>query len=338
MIRGNLGEWSEVYVFLKLLVAGEVPESDSSLKLGGNKLKIVRLLRDDSSGLKIFETGREFYDQGFGRVTKDELEHLVSGFPATLAASSGVFELPKVESTLTRLGLNRIKASSREKIDLRAVVTSYSTGSEFELGFSIKSELGGSSTLLNASSHTLFSFRLPANMSLTNLTASGRVRQLVSSILDSGIEIDILGPKSQRLRSNLAFFGESLWELFSKLLLLYYSGQGKSVLGLLEKLSANETDLKKNTYQVGQFLKAVALGMTPGSDWGGDVKAYGGYLIVTKEGNVAAIPTTNEDEFRNYLLSKSFFDTPSTSRHHFGEIYKMNNENLLDLSMQIRFA
>lgn len=338
MSRGNLGEWSEVYVFLKLLITGEVDEVDSGLQLSERKIQIARLLRDDSSGLKEFVTNQEYYESGGLVVSRTELKDAVDGLLKKLGTQSGSFELPDIQGILTRLGLSRIKASSKEKIDLKAVVQTPPSGTETELGYSIKSELGGSSTLLNASSHTIFSFRLPIGTDVKTYEGLTTVRQLVNRMTSDGLQIEHLGPRSSQLRENLAFFGDSLWLIISKAVLAYYSGQGNSLQDLVAKVSGGASELRRNNYQVGQFLKAIALGMTPGSAWQGDIDAYGGYLVVTKSGQVLALPTKNEDEFRKYLLEKSYLDTPSTTRHKFGRLYEQDQQVLLDLSLQVRFA
>jgi hypothetical protein len=338
MKRGNLGEWSEVYAFLRLLLVGEMPEVGSDLRISDRKIQVAKLLRDDASGITYFTTRADTYIGKGGSVSRREIQEIVEGFPAILATKSGVFELPKVEKLLNRLGITKIKASSGEKIDLKASIVSGTSGTLTDLGYSIKSEVGGSSTLLNASSHTLFGYEIEEPFEQSKYTAHSKVRQLVSSILSDGVQISHLGPKSEKLSGNLSYFGESLWKTLSQMLLFYYSGQGKNISTLLEKVSAGDSEFRKNNYQVGQFLKAIALGMTPGVAWEGEIEAYGGYLIVKKAGQIMALPASNEDEFRKYLINNSFLDTPSTSRHGFGSLINKASKNYLDLSLQIRFS
>lgn len=337
MSSGNLGEWSEVYAFLKLLITGEIDEVNSSLQLTNRKIRMTRLLRDDSSGLREFITNREKYESEGKTVNREEVEEVVNNFFEVLASESGSFALPKVQALMTRLGLTKIKASSREKIDLRAAVQTLPSGQEIELGYSIKSELGGSSSLLNASGHTIFSYRLAKEVNPDYFRDLTTVRELISRINSGDLLAEHLGPSSNQLKENLAFFGDSLWLTLSRALLAYYSGQGKSLQDLLGKLSETDYELRRNYYQVGQFLKAVALGMTPGAEWLGDIDAYGGFILVTKTGRLLALPTTNEDEFRKYLLQNSYLDTPSTTRHKFGKIYQRESEYFVDLSLQVRF-
>ena len=45
----------------------------------------------------------------------------------------------------------------------------------------------------------------------------------------------------------------------------------------------------------------------------------------------------NRNEFENYLVKNTKFETASTSRHQFGSIYKENGKYYLKLNLQIRF-
>ena len=47
--------------------------------------------------------------------------------------------------------------------------------------------------------------------------------------------------------------------------------------------------------------------------------------------------TINRNEFENYLLNNTKFETGSTSRHGFGSIYKDNGKYYLKLNLQVRF-
>ncbi|MDD4541623.1 MAG: HpaII family restriction endonuclease, partial [Eubacteriales bacterium] len=86
-----------------------------------------------------------------------------------------------------------------------------------------------------------------------------------------------------------------------------------------------------------KFLTSVALGMRPATMWDGIDEASGGYLIVKKDGNVVAYHLYNRNHFEEYLLKNTKFDTASTSRHDFGEIYEVDGSNFLNLNLQIRF-
>ncbi|ASY41521.1 hypothetical protein CAV20_05555 [Taylorella equigenitalis] len=45
----------------------------------------------------------------------------------------------------------------------------------------------------------------------------------------------------------------------------------------------------------------------------------------------------NRNDFEDYLLNNTKFETPSTSRHNFGYVYEELGEQRIKLNLQIRF-
>jgi len=78
--------------------------------------------------------------------------------------------------------------------------------------------------------------------------------------------------------------------------------------------------------------------MKPSDVWNGYYDANGGYIIVREDGDIVCYHIYNKNEFEDYLLNNTKLDTPSSTRHRFGTLYKDTNNNLLiKLNLQIRF-
>ena len=77
--------------------------------------------------------------------------------------------------------------------------------------------------------------------------------------------------------------------------------------------------------------------MLPSTPWNGKADATGGYIIVREDGEVLCYHLFNRNEFEDYLVNNTKFETASTSRHQFGSIYKDNGKYYLKLNLQIRF-
>lgn len=82
---------------------------------------------------------------------------------------------------------------------------------------------------------------------------------------------------------------------------------------------------------------AVALGMQPTKIWNGLDEANGGYIVVKDDGEILAYHLYDRDNFEKYLLENTKFETGSTSRHKFGEIYTEDGWQFINLILQIRF-
>ena len=92
------------------------------------------------------------------------------------------------------------------------------------------------------------------------------------------------------------------------------------------------------SYKFKNFLSNVALGMVPKTEWSGIIDADGGYLVVKKNGDLVCFHVYNLGNFQEYLLDNVKFDTPSTNRHKFGEVYEQAGENYFKVNCQIRFS
>jgi type II restriction enzyme len=91
------------------------------------------------------------------------------------------------------------------------------------------------------------------------------------------------------------------------------------------------------TYKFKKFLTSIALGMKPGSEWDGQDEANGGYIVVSRTGDVLAYHIYNRNYFEEYLLNNTKYETPSTTRHDFGSIYTIDNQDYFNLNLQVRF-
>ena len=343
-MRGNIGEWSEAYTFLRLLLDGEASEADSDFQPLGSGIKFDQLMRDENAGRKSLDTRQLNYGLDGFSVTPHEIEEALREFERLVSTRKklGSFELPAVSGVLQRLGMDQLKASSKTKIDLLAKLDTGLPGQDKIVGFSIKSELGSPSTLVNAGSHTAFKFELIGDVGLAlrlgEEVPSSQVANLLKRLAENQVFLNPVGPKSSRFRENLEFFGTDAPNLVSSLLVGYYSGLGKSVWSLLHNLGFEGSHHDQAKYKVGQFLRAAALGMRPATPWTGFNELHGGFLILRKTGKVLALLASNEELFREYLLKHSYFDTPSTPRHKFGFIYLEDGVAYLDLNLQIRLG
>lgn len=79
-------------------------------------------------------------------------------------------------------------------------------------------------------------------------------------------------------------------------------------------------------------------GLRLGKKWSGKSEVNGGYIVVKKDGDVVAYHSCIADEFKNFLMEKLRFETPSCSRHKCMNIYKKDNEYFIKFPLQLRFS
>ena len=165
MITGNKGAWSEIYALLKLLGDKKLYAGDAALnKIESLFYPIIKIIRDESGGnFEYIIEGDIILISG----DREELRIPVSTFTEeasklldSIKGSNGVFSLPETEEFMNSIYCTTLKAKSTSKTDIRIVIHDQRINQSAELGFSIKSQLGGDSTLLNAGKTTNFIYEI----------------------------------------------------------------------------------------------------------------------------------------------------------------------------------
>lgn len=171
-----------------------------------------------------------------------------------------------------------------------------------------------------------------------------QIRDRVKKISESGGVFEYVGVSNKQFNSNMKMIDTALPEFIAQMLLDFFSNARRTVADLTKELSENEKmkqrfalSLTDYEYKIKNLLDASALGMVPSKSWDGFSKAHGGYIIVKENGDVVCYHLYNRDEFRSYLYENTKFDTPSTSKYEYGELYEENGRLFFKLNLQIRF-
>lgn len=357
-LKGNKGEWSEIFTFLNVLGKGRIYGADGDVELIEDMVldvdKIIRkeeeetveYLIDGLAGtVKILEN-----DKIIATVTQEEIIEQSEIVFDAISESRGAFSIPPVEEFMERIACRKIKASSKEKTDITMELYDPRAGFSFKQGFSIKSMLGNPSTLLNASRSTNFIFKLTGDLNpemITDVnTREGRYTFLekFKPLIENSIGIEFFSMESETFYDNLELIDSSLPIIVSEMLKLHYF-RGVSDINEQVEIIAKENPLNYRNkklphyeYKIKKFLVACALGMVPSTPWKGQEDASGGFLIVREDGAVACYHIYNRNEFEDYLIENTKLETPSTSRHKFSFIEDtVDKEHVLRLNLQIRF-
>ncbi len=361
-IKGNKGEWSEFYAFIKILSEGKMKAADRNTEVLPDKFfNVLKIIREEAG------KNRKLYDISESRdkvYIKDEednpievvdinnVKSVVKRIFSDMKNSSGSsFELNSAEKLMNTLHCSQIKASSSRKSDLKVIIHDRISPEERELGFSIKSMLGSPSTLLNASGSTNFIYKInnfnggeSENSEVRDGINCQKVRERAKSIYGAGGSMEFYDLESKIFKKNLRKIDSQFPLMIAEMMKYYFDGKGTTIPELtellandkeiFEKMGMNKEDYK---YKIKKFLSAIALGMMPGKEWDGNVRAHGGYIIVREDGEVVCYHLYILDEFEEYLYRNTKLDTPSTGRHGYGDIYEEDGETKIKYNLQIRF-
>lgn len=361
MLTGNKGEWSEIYVLLKLLSEGRLYAADEDLnKLEKIFFPIIKIIREEISNEKkeyfcgdiveVYLNGRKVNSLPASRFS-DEAEHLLSSL--NLIKGNPAFSIERTQSFMDEISCYKLTAPASDKSDITIEIVDINTGYRPTVGFSIKSELGAKPTLLNAGRTTNFIYKINYNsLDLARevngiyKVSGGRqhtdVRGRIEKIISQGGQLQFSRLNNDVFRDNLILIDSNLDKMLAETILYFYRDgitHCKDMVDKLEQINPmHYGNVNAYRYKFKKFLTAIALGMKPGTVWNGQDEASGGYIVVTKAGDVVAYHIYNRNYFEEYLLNNTKYETASTSRHDFGDVYEVDGEAFINLNLQIRFS
>lgn len=358
-LTGNKGEWSEIYTLLKLLGEGTVYAGDQNLnKIQDLFYPIIMILRQEKEG------GYNYRLQDKDVVIQTSVGEELLRIPASvflveaenllksINENDGAFGVPQIEVFMNRIYCHSLKAKSSDKTDIRIILHDRRTRINSEMGFSIKSQLGGDSTLLNASKATNFNFKVVgADLSNDDITAinsinpkRNKVIDRVNAIKDKGATLTFDKVDNTVFRNNLVMLDGDLPVIIANLLLEQLN-TGVSTLKELAEIITETNPLKYDmeqsspfyAYKIKHLLTSAALGMMPATSWSGKFDANGGYLVVKKDGEILCYHFYDRNRFEDYLFSHSYLERSSTTRHQYASIIKEPDGSLsFKLNFQVR--
>lgn len=361
MINGskNKGDWGEFYALVYLLGIQRLYASDVSLnKLENYYFPILKVFRDEriSSHAKKHidyvidnDTRVEIFENDIllGSISAqellDEAERLREDIPN---GEGSQFTIPHGEELLNRLGLTRLSAPSEDITDIQMEVHDTHVGIDQNVGFSVKSYLGGAPTLLNASGATNFVFAIK-NLNkaqadeINAIDTRTKIKDRIDRIYQNGGSLEYIKPASSIFAENLMMIDSNMDRILAEMLLYFYESSVKKCSEVVEHIEqSNPLNYPRQgiySYKFKEFLCAKALGLDPGRLWNGMDDANGGYIVVKEDGDVVAFHIYDRDIFKQYLLDNTHFEKGSTSKHNYATIYEDNGAMYINLNLQIRF-
>lgn len=348
MLKGNKGEWSEVYTLIRLLADGKLHQSDFNLqKDKHNVYEIVKAYKDEKNYKLQFERCEEIslykVDSNnqltfISKFSIPKLEKLASQLLDGINEGKGKsFEILEAQDFLEhQLFISRLKAVSDSKADIKLRIYDHRLAKETDLGFSIKSLLGKDSTLFNTGKGNNFIYKIIGNlpMSVDNFNKDtynppikvSKIAYRLAKLKEFGCNLKYDSVQSFQLWKNLKMVDGDLPSIIAYALYyrnLYSESSALKVTDLLEredplnfyKGEKSLQELYKN--KIKRFLSEVAMGMTSETVWSGEYNSFGGVIIVKKDGDIVCFHIYDFNLFREYLINNTKFEQPSTGEDEY---------------------
>lgn len=318
MITQNKGEWSELYVFLKLLGDGVLYAADANLnKINDLYYPLIEILRKENEQIKHYvknDVNINIVDDAGKNVLTlpvTEFEAKAELLLSAIKNSGSTFSVPAIEEFMQIIKCSKVKADSFDKSDITLVLHDCKTYRNETFGFSI-SRLGGSSTLLNAGKPTNFVFEVLGDLEdfqiqeINSINIKSKLRDRLAKISELGCRLKFCHLGNETFNANLQMIDSLFSLIVSEFLLQYYSGNGNLICELTPKVrKINPCNFNTNLqhmyyeHKMKNFLTDVALGMTPATAWNGDFQATGGILLSEKTEKSCVITFIIITSFKN---------------------------------------
>ena len=351
----NKGEWSELYAFFKLLGDKVLYKGDENL----NPIKdvfypIIKIIRENKD-YKIDSSSEIIFIKENGdiinRISVTEFKRQSIFILNKINENTGAFAIPEIEEFMNMVSCSSIKAPSTDKTDIKIVIHDIRTGICPTLGFSIKSELGAKSTLVNTSKATEFIYNIQGYHfskdeinEINSISSRSKIKDRINMIYEKGGKLVFSNMTSSTFSNNLVVIDSLLPNILSEMILMYFCHSISDINILSRKLQeinpiGYDTSLshKFYEYKIKHLLTDFALGMLPSKKWNGNYDANGGFLIVKEDGDILCYHIYDKYYFEEYIINNTRFDTPSSSRHNYGTIEEVDNNQIFKLNFQIRF-
>lgn len=353
----NKGEWTELLVFIKLLLEQKISLADADLVPNGNYFDVTKISTHnlDYEYLPLNNADIQVITKKTQKTRNINIESLIS--PAILndlitSIKNGNDSINKLgfEVIQNELGFTIVKGgNSSQKADILLDIKIENIIKKEE-GFGIKSYLGNSPTLLNASGTTNFIFEVE-NLhkdkidEINAIDTKTKLKDRLAFIEAHGGKLNYIGPEKDTMDYNLRMVDSNMPQIIGHVLLAFYKKRISSVREIVDYLHEKQELYQEIRYPDKAFLESKIkkllvdnlLGFFSGTKWDGSYEANG-TIIMKKTGDLVAFHLIDLESLKSYLYNHIKLDTPSTTRHRFGKlILEKDNKLYFKLNLQLRF-
>jgi hypothetical protein len=340
-MKGNKGEWSELYVLVTLLAQGKLYQSDYNLERDlDNVYEVIKAYKieseynlefDRNDNIVLYKIENEI-QQKIGSFTREYFQEISNLLYEGIKQGKGKsFAIKEADDFLSSTSIKKLKAPAQVKADIKLKIYDHRLAKETDLGFSIKSLLGSNSTLFNTGvgNNFIYSVENKLKESIPEFNTrtykpNGRISKLTYRLQElEKINANLCFKKiqSNQLWKNLKMVDGDLPDILAWALYYRWINREPSLKNISELLESkdplnfynNEPSTQKlYEYKLKRFLTEGAMGMTSETPWLGEYDSFGGVIIAKRDGDIVCFHIYDFNLFRNYLLNNTIFEQPST--------------------------
>ena len=338
----NYGEWTEAYVFLRLLGNGRIYAADRNFERDENVyIDIINIIRYEREHILEFQRELERVNAKdneviFRVLTCTELiekANFLYDAIKNVTSNERKFSIPEIEEYLSNLHFSQPKVPKLprdvenlygKKTDIIITMQDSFDRAVSTTGFSIKSHLGSASTLFNSSLATNFLYEIEGcddeemyNINGNHISSEIGMIQYIKN--NPNLSLLFKGT-SYEFSDNLEFLDSKMASFLSCAILTqigYYeradSSKTKDLIEKVVEINPVCARRPERWYEIKMkdFLFAAFSGLTASEPWNGRRLLSGGYIDVSSNGEMLYYRALSDDVFSTYLFEHTFFDRPS---------------------------
>lgn len=338
--KQNKGEWTEIYVFIKLILDNILYFGDENQGQGSESVNIKSLAEINSDHYLELRNGQinGYSNKGvklFNILVSDLISRndLIKIYDFINQAKGASFKdkTNLIDKIKKQLRISKLKQSSGFKPDFQIGFDYQSISHKQLQPIGIKSKYRP--TLLNAGSTTNFIYEVigfdGSIDAINSISSKSKIIERINQIISAGGKFNFIKCEEPIFEENLIKVDSLMPNLLAKLILYKYTNGESHIRNM--KLSDSEK------VHIKSLLKASLLGMFPSSPWDGNYTSNGSIDLITN-GEPILYHVVKDKILKNYLFNVCFFETASSSRHKFGSLYKDKTKLMFKLNCQIRYG
>lgn len=340
----NYGEWTEAYVFLRLLGNGRIYAADDTFsrneRVYMDIINVIRFERDHilkferditSSIVNASDNSVHFRILAFSEL--QEKADLLYDSIRRITSANRKFSVPDIEEYLKELRFSKPKVPdlprevAEEYGSKTDIIFSFEDSTDHSVsttGFSIKSHLGSNPTLFNSALSSRFVYEIigcnESEMNELNANQIDSETGMFQYIKNNeNLSLRFVGT-SEEFQANLDFVELQMAKILNCALLIqigYYENSAshniKDIFAKVSELNPVGVRRPEMWYKakMKEFLFDSFAGLTATEPWNGRRLLSGGYIDVNALGEILYYRAISDDIFSSYLYENTYIDRPA---------------------------
>jgi hypothetical protein len=358
-MKGNKGEWSELYTFFQLLADGKLFSADENLNQTKSFVEVISVQRRDdgqSLNFKLTDTAKvniinSDTDEIILSFTQAESKAIANTLVNEINGNSGISE--EIITRIKNLNITKVAEKSQSKGDINILIYDPVHGVSSDQKFSIKSFLGSDPTLFNANKTTNIRYKITDSLNnpvteehlteVNEITKGHKYIKRIARLKELGYDVSFDSFEDDTFRLNLQVIDSDLPQIIAHVVLNKYVSKVTKITEVIDKLSIDNPmnyNLSQGhrfyDYRIVNFLVEAALGMTSKAVWSGKYDVVGGIIIVKPDAELLCYHLIDFNKFKQYLKNSSRLDNPSGSKMGYGSVFMKKEESFIKLNFQIK--